>query len=415
MTDPQLGSLYDQTLAPLGPLATPAPSGAALVEAALQSSANLDFPQVTEICERLEAAPGETSEAVLMLAAALSERCPHPRITLRALTISNELMYNGRAVSAFRSAEGLQETLVVLRAVTDAEFGAVTGGNIRMLATEVEKACFSSNASETQPVMSSGERMERSKHTALRTFEMARRKAEKTWDKTASKASLAMEKTERFFDRIDRTASNIMQEAERTLREGFAADASSASSAPAPRAEVAQRQRGRQEDAQGRPRDQQLDLAALEEEQLQWALSASLAESRGQATVRGGSAADQGGHGDVLRGQPLAEVLQQTREAEARAEKAERALDMQATLAAAATQRDGLLLQELRSSDSLVAGLRAGLARANEEMAQVASQMQELEAQVAGVKGGAALERRLRAQVERLEAERAQGDRAAAP
>ena len=36
-----------------------------------------------------------------------------------------------------------------------------------------------------------------------------------------------------------------------------------------------------------------------------------------QATLGGGSAADQGGHGDVLSGQPLAEVLQQTREATA--------------------------------------------------------------------------------------------------
>jgi len=72
-----------------------------LVRMALQPNNTVSFPQITAICERLEAAEvPELLEVVHMLMHACT--CSAP---LKALCIIAEMMYNGRAVDAFSTGQ----------------------------------------------------------------------------------------------------------------------------------------------------------------------------------------------------------------------------------------------------------------------------------------------------------------------
>eukprot|EP00929_Paragymnodinium_shiwhaense_P010530 TRINITY_DN115268_c0_g1_i1.p1 TRINITY_DN115268_c0_g1~~TRINITY_DN115268_c0_g1_i1.p1 ORF type:complete len:175 (+),score=34.73 TRINITY_DN115268_c0_g1_i1:67-591(+) len=125
------------------PLRTPTPQSAAfLVRNALLPGSSVNFPQITEICDRVAAEPNEAPEAVGLLVSTLRDVYAPTRKKLKSLTISNEMMYCDFARSTFRSAEGLREALAKLRTLRDSELGAATDENIRMLATEVEKSCF---------------------------------------------------------------------------------------------------------------------------------------------------------------------------------------------------------------------------------------------------------------------------------
>lgn len=131
------------------PLQLPAPDSAAgLVRIALLPGSNVNFPQITEICERIAAEPPETADAVGQLVSALWDVHADFRKKLKALTISNEMMYDENAVFTFQCVEGLHEALAGLRAVRDTGLGEPMDANIRMLATEVDRACFSDGGAQ---------------------------------------------------------------------------------------------------------------------------------------------------------------------------------------------------------------------------------------------------------------------------
>jgi len=135
------------------PLQIPQPGSAAgLVQAALVPGINVGFPEITEICERIAAEPDETAEAVDLLVRAVRDSYAPLQKKLKALTISNELMYEGARAdifAAFCSTDGLHEALVTLRNEKEnMDLGARAVEicrNIRMFATEIDKKCFLEN------------------------------------------------------------------------------------------------------------------------------------------------------------------------------------------------------------------------------------------------------------------------------
>eukprot|EP00927_Polykrikos_kofoidii_P085817 TRINITY_DN9423_c1_g1_i2.p1 TRINITY_DN9423_c1_g1~~TRINITY_DN9423_c1_g1_i2.p1 ORF type:complete len:540 (-),score=136.34 TRINITY_DN9423_c1_g1_i2:134-1678(-) len=123
-------------------LIPPRESAAGLVRAALLPGTNVNFPQITEICERVADKPPEAADAISMLAATLSDVHAPIRKKLKALTIANEMMYDESARLTFRCVDGLHEGLVVLRGIRGTDLGSAMDENIRMLATEVDRAVF---------------------------------------------------------------------------------------------------------------------------------------------------------------------------------------------------------------------------------------------------------------------------------
>ncbi|CAE7255800.1 unnamed protein product [Symbiodinium natans] len=103
----------------------------------------VDFPQITEICELLAAKPQEAPEAVKLLVSALRDKDAPVRKKLKALTITNEMLYDERAVLCFREAPSLPAALATLRVLQDSGLSEYVDENIRMLATEIDKVCFS--------------------------------------------------------------------------------------------------------------------------------------------------------------------------------------------------------------------------------------------------------------------------------
>mmetsp|Transcript_69673 Transcript_69673/g.167239 ORF Transcript_69673/g.167239 Transcript_69673/m.167239 type:complete len:185 (-) Transcript_69673:29-583(-) len=133
------------------PLRLPPPASAAgLARKALRPGSTVNFPQITEICERIQAAPAEVEDTVRVLAYCLSDVHSPFRTKLKALTISNEMMYDDRAVAAFRMVNGFQDNLGVLRAARDTGLGTATDENIRMLATEIDRVCFAGGAARSR-------------------------------------------------------------------------------------------------------------------------------------------------------------------------------------------------------------------------------------------------------------------------
>lgn len=123
-------------------LCPPPESASGLVRAALLPGSNVNFPQITAICERASDYPQELEGAVRLLVGALRDRYADYRRKLKALTISNEMMYDASAVRMFQAAQGLPEALEKLRGAKDTGLGAAMFENIRMLANEVDRTCF---------------------------------------------------------------------------------------------------------------------------------------------------------------------------------------------------------------------------------------------------------------------------------
>eukprot|EP00913_Durusdinium_trenchii_P004406 g4085.t1 len=109
---------------------------------ALAAGSTVDFPKVTEICERVAKEPREATEAVRLLAGAFGDAAGPPRRKLKALTIMNELLYNPRAVEEMRQVHAVRDTLWKLQATSNTGLGDASDEQIRMFATEVEKKCF---------------------------------------------------------------------------------------------------------------------------------------------------------------------------------------------------------------------------------------------------------------------------------
>lgn len=109
---------------------------------ALAASSNVDFPMITDICERVFAAPQEAAEAVELLVQAFGDRTAHPRRRLKALTIMHELVYDQRARAELRDAEGARQALEELQQARNTGLGDATDEHIRMFATELERLCF---------------------------------------------------------------------------------------------------------------------------------------------------------------------------------------------------------------------------------------------------------------------------------
>lgn len=124
-------------------LRTPPPNSAAsLVRAALLPDTSVNFPVITEICDRIADNPAERGAAVEFLGVSLADAYAPFRKKLKALTIANEMMYDPSCVDVFRSIDRLHEALGVLRTVRDSGLSNHVDENIRMLATEIDKVCF---------------------------------------------------------------------------------------------------------------------------------------------------------------------------------------------------------------------------------------------------------------------------------
>jgi len=83
-----------------------------LLANALANEGRVDFPTLTAICERLDGEGSEDTEAVVgMLTSAIQSEKVDTRRLLKALTVANELLYNGRAREALAETLGLLEKL----------------------------------------------------------------------------------------------------------------------------------------------------------------------------------------------------------------------------------------------------------------------------------------------------------------
>lgn len=119
-----------------------------LLQDALSPQSRIDFPRVTEICQRVADKPDEAGVSADVLFAALdqeetpeeapAEALERPRRKLKALTIAHELLYDERVLAEFAT-----RPLEPLRSLESMPQGSGLGApaeeNIRMLASEVRK------------------------------------------------------------------------------------------------------------------------------------------------------------------------------------------------------------------------------------------------------------------------------------
>eukprot|EP00929_Paragymnodinium_shiwhaense_P023194 TRINITY_DN14590_c0_g1_i1.p1 TRINITY_DN14590_c0_g1~~TRINITY_DN14590_c0_g1_i1.p1 ORF type:complete len:572 (+),score=161.93 TRINITY_DN14590_c0_g1_i1:71-1786(+) len=290
-----------------------------LARAALQPGSNVSFPQITEICERVEAMPAEAGATVSVLAAAMKDRSSM-QATLKALTIAHEMTYNPRVVRALRQEIGLLTALTSLQNVRDSGLGAPMDENIRMLATEIARVCVEArSAAHEDP--------RRRKHNA--DAASSSRGVGISWDRIEKFAMRGMDKADRFGEKtavawqkagktLDNMAAKVMQEAERQWSSMAGADGQPPVEGRArqhggyhaqqhgQQQLQHQRQHGQQQQHRpaGMPQSFVADDAAAahasqeerrrmrlkaardeEERQLQWALQASLAEASAQSTA----------------------------------------------------------------------------------------------------------------------------------
>lgn len=118
-------------------------SAVGLLQEALSPSSRVDFPRITEICQRVADRPDEAEQSAAMLWAALSsevnsiEGHEAPRRQLKALTIAHELLYDDRVLLAFTE----QDTtpLKGLESSRPGTLGRAAEEAMRMLAAEVRR------------------------------------------------------------------------------------------------------------------------------------------------------------------------------------------------------------------------------------------------------------------------------------
>jgi hypothetical protein len=270
------------------PPTSPAPS---LTQSALQPGSTVDFPQITEICERLVAEPGEAEATVHVLVSVLRDASPLQQ-KLKALTIANELMYSPEAVAAFRAAYGCREALAVLRTTrtspqpTQADSGqadTTVEENIRMFAAEVERIVFVDGGTLATRTRRFFPPMRKSGFGSSSPFGDLKGKAEKTLEKRLKTPDMQFAVQRAFSGMVEKTAATttsamrkVMQEAQGLLDTGEKA------SPPASPRRLS-RQSPMNRGGFSSPKGNEMMCPSGEQEedwQLQWALSASLAESQ---------------------------------------------------------------------------------------------------------------------------------------
>jgi hypothetical protein len=130
-------------------------SAGLLVHKALQPDSQVGFPQITEICDRLEANPEEIPDAVSLLVGVL--RGPESyQLKLKTLTIICEMLYNIEVVPWFTLTYGFFSAIKELRSVCNTALGETAESSIRMLATEIDKVVDSENHSSCSSSSSTG-------------------------------------------------------------------------------------------------------------------------------------------------------------------------------------------------------------------------------------------------------------------
>eukprot|EP00913_Durusdinium_trenchii_P029748 g27879.t1 len=107
---------------------------------ALSPPSRVDFPRITEICQRVADRPDEAEQSAAMLWAALSStegNSEVPRRQLKALTIAHELLYDDRVLAAFTEQD--TEPLKGLESSSPGTLGRAAEEAMRMLAAEVRR------------------------------------------------------------------------------------------------------------------------------------------------------------------------------------------------------------------------------------------------------------------------------------
>lgn len=112
------------------------------IERALAPASNVDFPMITDICERVAAQPSEAAAAVSVLVSAFGSQRSPPRRKLKALTIMHELAYDELAAAELKTLPKARGTLRELQQTRNTGLGEATDEHIRMFATELERSVF---------------------------------------------------------------------------------------------------------------------------------------------------------------------------------------------------------------------------------------------------------------------------------
>merc|ERR1719282_126932 len=302
------------------------------------------------------------------------------------------MLYNAHAVSVLCSTDELQDVLATLRCSRNTELGDVTDANIRMLANEVDRVCFSNSCSEirqqeslwtlSSSMNSNLGKLDKARQEAKKQLEIARQKAQKTFERTATSASNAMQKAEKA---IERTANIVMQEAE-GIFEGFADNPQSEQNSQWP---FSPPPRNSQRMPNAAERQSGIDVLPRRN------TPGSLGEDRLSRQLH----------------TSMDEVVQRLKAAEARAVKADHALAVRIEKEEAAAIEDDKLIQQLKESSALIFGFTTRLAEAEGEREHKIRQTAQLEAEILAVQGApvgheepVTEEERLRARIRALEA-----------
>jgi hypothetical protein len=163
-----------------------------LVHGALQPTSRVDFPQITEICERLERKPEEVSSTVSSLVGVV-QAPGNFNAKLKALTIINEMLYNIKVVEALDVEEGFASTLKLLQDARETGLGVAMDANIRMLATEIDRQL------PHQPPGPHGNKL---RDNVIKASQLASREFAKTKSKMTSIARAAKSKPEILQDAL---------------------------------------------------------------------------------------------------------------------------------------------------------------------------------------------------------------------
>jgi hypothetical protein len=202
------------------------PSVEMLVHVALQPSSKVDFPQITELCDRTEASPRDMVAVTTLLLAVLCGPIGFKE-KLKVLTIMNEMLYNSEALACFYQAPGLPATLTALMATKDSGLGEVADQSIRMLATEIDKACAvslcseSPNSSLSSSGSSVGSGRRRRRLPAAPSAAQVRRKLERTSTALERTTSSMRESAEKAAAESLSTALSIADMAEKAAAESL--------------------------------------------------------------------------------------------------------------------------------------------------------------------------------------------------
>lgn len=179
-----------------------------LVHRVLQPSSNVDFPQITELCHLAESNSHDMAATVGLLGAVLCGPAGF-RDKLKVLTIMNEMLYSCEALAHLCDAPGLLSELADLRCARETGLGVAADESIRMLATEVQKACV-------YPPSFSPARGHR--HLHLPSAPAVRSKLERT---TYAMIESAERTTSVMIESAEKTTSAMLESAEKAAAESL--------------------------------------------------------------------------------------------------------------------------------------------------------------------------------------------------